>query len=74
MENTLTCEDFKIGDIVRFIKPGELAIKSNTIGKVTRVGEVYLTIKWLSIDHEGGGYYPYRFEKITKEEAVLELL
>ena len=73
-ENTLTCKDFSIGDIVKMIKPELLNIKKGAIGKVTRIGDTYITIIWLNIELDGGGYYPYRFKKITKEEAVLELL
>jgi len=76
MENTSIC-DFNIGDLVKIIDSHWEDIKVNSIGKVVSVGKYYLRIKWLSpvkIGFEDGSYYPKRFKKITKEEAVIELL
>ena len=42
MGNTLTCEDFDIGDIVKMISPKTLLIRKGAMGKVIRITDEFL--------------------------------
>jgi len=70
--------NFKKGDILKF-KSNEPSYRKEIIVKYIKDNEPYITVIYLNNGRDfrkgkEGNWYPWRFKKITKDEAFMELL